>query len=71
MAANWIKGAVKKPGAFTASAKGGESTGAHISRVLSPGSKASTKEKQRANFAKNMRKIARKKKKRGGKRKRG
>ena len=61
---------MKKPGAFTASAKAGESTGAHISRVLSPGSKASTKEKQRANFAKNMRKIARKKK-RGGKRKHG
>ena len=69
MADNWIKGAVKKPGAFTASAKKGESTGAHISRVLAPGSKSSTKEKQRANFAKNMRKIA---KKRGrGKRKRG
>jgi len=42
-------------GKFTASAKPGESTQAHASRVLN-NPNASTKEKQRANFARNARK---------------
>lgn len=50
-------------GKFTASAKSGESTQQHASRVLS-NPKASKKEKKRAQFAKNARKW-----KRGGSRK--
>ena len=42
-------------GKFTASAKSGESTQEHASRVLN-NPNASTKEKQRANFARNARK---------------
>ncbi len=50
-------------GKFTATAKPGESTQAHASRVLN-NPKASKKEKQRANFARNARKWHK-----GGKRK--
>lgn len=41
-------------GTFTAAAKKGESTQAHVSRVLSPGSNASTKMKRKAQFIRNI-----------------
>jgi len=50
---------VRHPGAFTASARPGESTGAHISRVLAAGSRASPKEKRRAALAKAFRTMRR------------
>ena len=50
---NWIKGAVKRPGAFSAKAKkAGMSTAAYAKKVTAKGSKASTLTKQQANFAK-------------------
>ena len=63
---DWIKGAVKKPGAFTAKAKiAGMSTAAFADKVTKPGSKASPKTKKQANLAKTfsgMRKKSDKKK---------
>lgn len=53
-----------KKGSFTASAKPGESTSQHASRVLSD-PKASPAQKKKANFARNARKW----KHRGSKRK--
>jgi hypothetical protein len=51
-------------GAFTRSAKkSGQSVGAHAASVLKKGSGASALEKKRAVFARNMRKIARRRKK--------
>ncbi len=50
-------------GAFTKSAKkAGKSVGAHARSVLKKGSKASTTQKKRAQFALNMQKIARRRK---------
>ena len=61
---NWIKGAVKRPGAFSAKAKkAGMSTAAYAKKVTAKGSKASTLTKQQANFAKNVAKVRPKKKK--------
>jgi len=41
-------------GTFTAAAKSGESTREHVSRVLAPGSQASTKMKRKAQFLRNI-----------------
>ena len=41
-------------GSFTAAAKPGESTQEHVSRVLKPGSQASTKMKRKAQFIRNI-----------------
>jgi hypothetical protein len=47
--ADWIKGAVKRPGAFTAKAKrNGMSVQAYARKVLKKGSKASKLTKQQA-----------------------
>jgi len=55
MAKNWIKGAIKNPGAFKKKAKGaGMSTGAYAKKVTRPGSKASAKTKRQANLAKTL-----------------
>lgn len=61
MARKWIQSAVKHPGAFTAQAKkAGMSVQGYANKVLKKGSKASTKTKQRARFAKTMKKNAKK-----------
>ena len=60
---NWIKGAIKKPGAFTAQKnrynkthKGKDlTTNQFASLVLKPNSKFSAKTKRRANLAKTLR----------------
>ena len=55
---DWIEGAVKKPGAFTAKAnKAGMSTAAFADKVTKPGSKASPKTKKQANLAKTFSKM--------------
>ena len=49
----WIKGAIKRPGAFKAKAKkAGMSTAAYAKKVTRKGSKASTRTKRQANLAK-------------------
>ena len=59
---NWIKGAIKRPGAFSAKAeKAGMSTAAYASKVTKPGSKASTQTKRQANLAKTLGKMRKKK----------
>lgn len=65
--AKWIQGAIKRPGAFTKKAKrAGKSVGEYASSVLKKGSKASTRTKRQAALAKTFRKMARKRKARGG-----
>ncbi len=62
---NWIKGAIKKPGAFTAQRdrynrthKGKNlTTNQFAKKVLSPGSKFSAKTKQRARLAGTLRRM--------------
>lgn len=55
---NFIKGAIKHPGAFTAKAKrAGKSVGAYASQVTKEGSHASTQTKRQANLAKTLRKM--------------
>lgn len=62
---NWIKGAIKKPGAFTAQKdrynrthKGKNlSTAGFANLVLKPNSKFSATTKRRANLAKTLRKM--------------
>jgi hypothetical protein len=62
---NWIQGAIKKPGAFTAQKdrynrthKGKNlTTNQFANLVLKPGSKFSTKTKRRASLAKTLRKL--------------
>lgn len=55
---NWIRGAIKRPGAFTAKAKrAGMSTPAYASKVLMKGSKASPRTKRQASLAKTLRKV--------------
>ena len=64
-AKNWIQGAIKKPGAFTAQKdrynrahKGKNlSTNQFASLVLKPGSKFSGTTRRRANLAKTLRKM--------------
>lgn len=56
---NFIAGAIKHPGAFTAKAKAhGESVGGYAREVLKPGSHASTTTKRQANLAQTLRKLA-------------
>jgi hypothetical protein len=55
---DWIKGAVKRPGAFKAKAKAaGMSTAAYANKVSKPGSSASTQTKRQAALAKTLRKL--------------
>jgi hypothetical protein len=61
----WIKGAIKRPGAFRAKAKrAGMSTSAYARKVLKKGSKVSTRTKRQASLAITLSKMRRKKKKR-------
>ena len=61
MAKNWIKGAIKNPGAFKAKAKkAGESTAAYAKQVTKKGSKASATTKRQANLAKTLSKLRKK-----------
>jgi hypothetical protein len=54
--ANWIKGAIKHPGAFKAKANAaGMSTGAFSARVLKPGSRSSGVTKRQAVLARTLR----------------
>lgn len=58
---NWIKGAIKHPGAFSRKAKSaGMSTSAYASKVLKTGSKASTTTKRQAALAKTLSKMRKK-----------
>ncbi len=60
---NWIKDAIKRPGAFSAKAKKrGMSTSAFASKVTKNPSKYSKLTVQQANFAKTLSKIRNKKK---------
>lgn len=62
MAKNWIKGAIKHPGAFKAKAKAAHmSTSAYASKVTKKGSHASATTKRQANLAKTLGKMRRKK----------
>lgn len=61
---NWIQGAVKRPGAFTAKAKKAKKTvSAYATAVLKKGSKATRLTKEQANLAKTFKKMRTKKKK--------
>jgi len=52
---NWIKGAIKRPGAFKAKAKRADmSTAAFARKVLKKGSKASTRTKRQASLARTL-----------------
>jgi len=56
--ANWIKGAIKRPGAFTAKAKAaGKGVQSYATQVLKEGSKASTRTKRQAALAKTLSKL--------------
>lgn len=62
MAKKWIKGAIKRPGAFKAKAKrAGKSTSAYARQVLKKGSKASARTKRQARLAITLGKMRRKK----------
>ena len=64
MAGKWIKGAIKRPGAFRSKAKrAGMSTSAYANKVLSKGSKASTRTKRQASLAKTLGKLRKKRRK--------
>ena len=57
--ADWNKGPVKRPGAFTAKAKrNGMSVQAYARKVLKKGSKASKLTKQQARLAQTFKKMA-------------
>ena len=56
----WIKGAIKRPGAFRAKAKrAGMSTSAYARKVLKKGSKASARTKRQARLAQTLGKMRR------------
>jgi hypothetical protein len=58
---NWIKGAIKHPGAFKRKAKSaGMSTDAYATKVLKKGSKASKTTKRQASLAKTLKKMRKK-----------
>ena len=58
---NWIKGAVKRPGAFAEKAKRAKkSVAAYANQVLKKGSRASTRTKRQARLAQTLRKMRRK-----------
>ena len=60
--ANWIQGAIKPPGSFSKQAKkAGKSVSAYASSVLKKGSKASSQTKKKADLAKTLAKLRRKK----------
>lgn len=60
---NWIQGAIKRPGAFTAKAKKAKKTvSAYATSVLKKGSKATTLTKRQASLAKTFAKMRKKKK---------
>jgi len=53
--ANWIKKAIKRPGAFGAKATAaGMGTGMYAKKVTKKGSKASARTKRQANLAKTL-----------------
>jgi len=59
---DWIKGAIKRPGAFKKKAEAaGMSTEAYANKTTKPGSKASTQTKRQANLAKTLAKLRKKK----------
>jgi len=63
-AKNWIKGAIRRPGAFTKKAKAaGETTEQYAAAVTKPGSKAPALTKKQANLAKTLAKLRKNKKK--------
>ena len=65
MAKKWIQGAMKRPGAFRKKAKkAGMSTSAYASKVLSQGSKASTRTKRQAALSRTLSKMRSKRKRR-------
>jgi len=56
----WIKGAIKRPGAFRAKARrAGMSTSAYARKVLKKGSKASARTKRQARLAQTLGKMRR------------
>ena len=58
---NWIKGVVKRPGAFAKKAKRAKkSVAAYADQVLKKGSRASTRTKRQARLAQTLRKMRRK-----------
>jgi hypothetical protein len=58
MARKWIKGAIKRPGAFTAKAKrAGMSVQQYARKVLGRGSKADARTKRQANLANLLRRF--------------
>ena len=58
----WIKGAIRRPGAFKAKAKrAGMSTSAYARKVTKKGSKASTRTKRQGNLARTLAKMRKKK----------
>jgi hypothetical protein len=60
MAEQWIKSAIKRPGAFKAKAKAaGKSTAGFAQQVLKPSSKASTRTKKQAALAQTLKKFGR------------
>ena len=64
MAGKWIKGAIKRPGAFRAKAKrAGMSTSAYARKVLSKGSKVSNRTKRQASLAQTLGKLRKKRRK--------
>ena len=63
MAEKWIQGAIKRPGAFRKKAKkAGMSTSAYASKVLSKGSKSSTRTKRQASLAQTLSNMRKKRK---------
>ena len=58
----WIKGAIKRPGAFKAKAKkAGISTSAYARKVTKKGSRASARTKRQAHLSDTLSKLRRKK----------
>ena len=58
MAKNWIKGAIKHPGALTSKAKSAHmSVAKFTSKALGPKSKASSATKRQASLAKTLKKL--------------
>ena len=58
MAKKWIEKAIKRPGAFSAKAKGaGMSTSAYTKKTLKKGSQASARTKQQARLSKTLSKL--------------
>ena len=59
---NWIKNAIKRPGAFKAKAKKAKmSVAKYAKKVTKKGSKASTRTKRQANLAKTLGRLRKRK----------